>query len=476
MQERILVIDDEVNIAWLFREIFGGSYDVLSAMTGSEGLQIAGKQDVHLIMLDLRLPDTTGLEILGQLSSRGYHGPVIIMTAYGEVKTAVEAMKSGAHDYITKPFNVDELKLLVEGAMKYSRLSIEVTRLRRELEDKFHLRNIVTVSPKILELFSLVERVSASDVPVLIQGESGTGKEIFARAIHYASPRKERAFVPVNCAALPENLLESELFGYEEGAFSGARRTKPGKFELAQGGTIFFDEVGELPLAMQPKILRALEEKEIDRLGGTQRLSVDVRVVAASNKNLPTEVRCSRFRQDLYFRLAVIPITIPPLRERKEDIPVLAKHFLRQFALEQKRAVPKLDDEAILTLISYPWPGNVRELRNIMQQVSILCDGHVIGKNDLPSFFYDPEWHLAGLKDEGAKLTPGISSEESLMSPSTSTEELSLKELKQHTWNQIEKSRIVKTLDMFDQNRTKAARYLGISRRTLQMKIKKYRI
>ncbi|MGI6163845.1 MAG: sigma-54-dependent transcriptional regulator [Bacillota bacterium] len=474
MKERILVIDDEANIAWLFREVFGNSYEVISAETGEEGLKMANTLDLHLIMLDLRLPDISGLEVLEQLNSHGYNGRVIIMTAYGEVKTAVRAMKSGAHDYITKPFDIDELKLLVEGALNYSRLASEVTRLRRELEDKFHLRNIVTVSPKMLQLFSIVERVSSSDVPILILGESGTGKEIFARAIHHASPRKDRPFVPVNCAALPENLLESELFGFEEGAFSGARRRKPGKFELAQGGTLFLDEVGELPLAMQPKILRALEEKEIDRLGGTERLPVDVRIVAASNKNIPAEVRTGRFRQDLYFRLAVIPIVIPPLRERKEDIPVLARHFLRQFALEQKRAVPRLDEEAIGTLISYPWPGNVRELKNAMHQVSIMCDSHVIRKRDLPWLFYDSEWHLPGLRqEEGSRQSCSTGQQINGLAP---LDEMGLKELRQLAWNQIEIDRIKKALDLHNQNRTHTARYLGISRRTLQTKIKKYGI
>lgn len=460
MKERILIIDDEPNIAWLFREIFGASYEVLSAETGREGLDAAMHYDVDLIMLDLRLPDANGLDILKDLIARGCLCPIVIMTAYGEVKTAVKAMKTGAHDYITKPFDTEELKLLVESALKYSRLSMEVTRLRHELEDKYHVKNIVTVSPKMMELFSVIERISASDVPVLIQGESGTGKEIIAKSIHYGSPRKNKPFVPINCAALPENLLESELFGYEQGAFSGAHKRKPGKFELANGGTIFLDEVGELPLSMQPKILRVLEEKEIDRLGGTHRVPVDFRVVSASNKNLPGEVLKGAFRQDLYFRIAVIPITVPPLRERKEDIPVLAKHFLREYAVEQKKPVPELDDEAVSTLLSYPWPGNVRELKNVMQQLSLLCDGKIIRKKDLPVFFYDPQFRLIENRtgDTGASTTDGVG----------------LKELKDQAWEEIERHEIQEALNLFDNNRTRAAEYLGISRRTLQTKIKKY--
>ena len=474
MRERILVIDDQSNIVWLFHEIFGGSYDVLGEETGEQGLETAKTQEVHLIMLDLRLPGISGLETLKKLRTQGYRRPVIIMTAYGEVRTAVKAMKSGAHDYITKPFDLEELKHVVEGALRYSRLSIEVTRLRRELEEKFHLKNIITVSPKILSLFSVIERVSTSDVCVLLEGESGTGKEIFAKAIHYASPRKDKPFVPVNCAALPEHLLESELFGYEQGAFSGARKPKPGKFEIAYGGTVFLDEVGELPLSMQPKILRVLEEKEIDRLGGTRRLPIDVRIVAASNKNLREEVRSGRFRQDLYFRLAVLPITIPPLRERKEDIPVLARHFLKEFARAQNKAPLKLDAQAINTLVAYPWPGNVRELRNIMQQLSLLCDGPVATKQDLPAFFYDPDWYLVDTCGEGSatRNATGIDSLDfQEVGPG-----LSLKDLKQRTWAHIEKQAISKALAMFENNRTRTAEHLGISRRTLHAKIKKYGI
>lgn len=472
MSERILVIDDETNIAWLFREIFGGSYEVHSAEKGKDGIDYATRLDFDLIMLDLKLPDTSGLDVLDSLIAQGCPCPIIIMTAYGEVKTAVRAMKAGAHDYITKPFDTEELKILVESALKYSRLSTEVTRLRHELEDKYHVKNMVTVSPKMMEIFSVIERVAASDVPVLIQGESGTGKEIIAKSVHYGSPRKDKPFVPINCAALPQNLLESELFGYEEGAFSGARRKKPGKFELAHGGTIFLDEVGELPLSMQPKILRALEEREIDRLGGTQRIPIDVRVVSASNKNLPSEVLAGAFRQDLYFRLAVIPVTVPPLRERKEDIPVLAKHFLKEYALEQKRPALELDEEAMATLLSYSWPGNVRELKNMMQQVSLLCHGKVISRKDLPMFFYAPELTISnvGGNAHSAKENAAMPLEDF----SNVQGEVGLKDLKQQVYDEIEKTKIKEALDLFDNNRTQAAKHLNISRRTLQNKLKKY--
>lgn len=474
MRERIVVIDDESNIVWLFREIFGDAYEVLGAETAEDGLQAVWDQEVHLVMLDLRLPGMNGLQALEKLKLQGYQGPVIIMTAYGEVKTAVQAMKFGAYDYITKPFDIEELKHVVQGALRYSRLTSEVTRLRRELEEKFHLKNIITVSPKMIELFSVIERVSSSDVCVLVQGESGTGKEIVAKAIHYASPRKDKPFVPVNCAALPEHLLESELFGYEEGAFSGARRAKPGKFELAHCGTVFLDEVGELPLPMQPKILRVLEENQIDRLGGTRRLPIDVRIVAATNKDLRDEVRNGRFRQDLYFRLAVFPITIPPLRERKEDIPVLAKHFLKEFAGKRNTAPLTIQEDAMDILVSYPWPGNVRELKNIMQQLSLLCDDPVVRKRDLPPFLWDPDW---GTKDSNPSQgsAPGMPGGD-LNKLFENEPGLGLTQLKKQAWAGIEKQLILSALEMFDGNRTLAADYLRVSRRTLYTKLREYGI
>lgn len=461
--EKILVVDDEPNMAWLFSQAFSGIYEILAANSGERALEMLRDIDVDLVMLDLRLPGMDGLRTLRAMREQGFMGPVIVMTAYGEVKTAVEAMKLGAHDYITKPFDMEELKLVVQGALRYSRLSREVSRLRQEIEERFHVGNIVTVSPKMMEVFSIIERVCSSDVSVLIQGESGTGKELVARAIHYGSPRREKPFVPVNCAALPENLLESELFGYEEGAFSGARRRKPGKFELAAGGTLFLDEVGDLPLSMQPKILRAIEEKVIERLGGTQRIPVDVRVVAATNRDLKKEVMEGRFRQDLYFRLAVIPLTIPPLRERREDIPVLARYFLKECCSKAGKPVPVIDDEAMAVLVSHNWPGNVRELKNVIQQLSLLCDGKVIRKNDLPFQTVSLPAVAAG--------TPSLSFSSK---PTETPPAIPLKKLKDVTWSETEKARIAEALSMFKGNRTRAAAYLGISRRALFNKIKKY--
>jgi len=456
--ERILVVDDEPNMAWLFRQAFAGDYEIVAASSGEQALELLRCLDIDLIMLDLRLPGADGIDTLRAARKHGFSGPVIVMTAFGEIKTAVAAMKLGAHDYITKPFDMDELRLTIESSLRLCRETNRVRHLHRVPEDATHLRDMITVSPKMHKIFETVERVSSSDASVLVQGESGTGKELMARAIHHTSPRKNKPFVPVNCAALPDTLLESELFGYDEGAFSGARRRKPGRFEIADGGTIFLDEVGDLPLAMQPKILRAAEEKIIERLGGTRRIPVDVRIVAASNRDLRQEVKEGRFRQDLYFRLAVITVSIPPLRDRKEDILVLADHFLREFCADLGRPSPSLSDAAASALLAHDWPGNVRELKNAMQHLALLCDDSVIEPQSLPG------WLLM----EGP---PGIAvraDSDPLDTP------LSLKESKRRTFVETEKRQIAEALRIFDGNRTRAAEYLGISRRSLQLKIKHY--
>jgi DNA-binding NtrC family response regulator len=456
--ERILVVDDEPNMAWLFRQAFAGDYEIVAASSGEQALELLRCLDIDLIMLDLRLPGADGIDTLRAARKHGFSGPVIVMTAFGEIKTAVAAMKLGAHDYITKPFDMDELRLTIESSLRLCRETNRVRHLHRVPEDATHLRDMITVSPKMHKIFETVERVSSSDASVLVQGESGTGKELMARAIHYTSPRRNKPFVPVNCAALPDTLLESELFGYDEGAFSGARRRKPGRFEIADGGTIFLDEVGDLPLAMQPKILRAAEEKIIERLGGTRRIPVDVRIVAASNRDLRQEVKEGRFRQDLYFRLAVITVSIPPLRDRKEDILVLADHFLREFCADLGRPSPSLSDAAASALLAHDWPGNVRELKNAMQHLALLCDDSVIEPQSLPG------WLLM----EGP---PGIevrADSDPLDTP------LSLKESKRRTFVETEKRQIAEALRVFDGNRTRAAEYLGISRRSLQLKIKHY--
>jgi two-component system response regulator AtoC len=456
--ERILVVDDEPNMAWLFSQAFAGDYEIVAASSGEQALELLRCLDIDLIMLDLRLPGADGIDTLRAARKHGFSGPVIVMTAFGEIKTAVAAMKLGAHDYVTKPFDMDELRLTIESSLRLSGEAGKTRHSSRVLDDVVHLRDMITVSPEMLRIFAMVERVSTSDASVLVQGESGTGKELMARAIHYSSPRKNKPFVPVNCAALPESLLESELFGYDEGAFSGARKRKPGRFEIADGGTILLDEVGDLPLAMQPKILRAAEEKVIERLGGTRRIPVDVRIVAASNRDLRREVNEGRFRQDLYFRLAVITVSIPPLRERKEDILLLANHFLQEFCSDLGRQSPSLSDSTTDALLAYDWPGNVRELKNAMQHLALLCDDSVVEPHSLP------DWILLAEPSELAR----VAGDDPLKAP------ISLKESRRRAFTETEKRRIVEALRIFDGNRTRAAEYLGISRRSLQLKIKRY--
>ncbi len=456
--ERILVVDDEPNMAWLFSHAIGDDYEIVAAPSGERALELLRSVHIDLMVLDLRLPGADGIDTLKLAREHGFRGPVIVMTAFGEVKTAVAAMRLGAHDYVTKPFNVDELRLTIESSLRSVRGAGGGHDAPGALEEPVRLHEMITVSAEMRAVFEMVERVAASDASVLVQGESGTGKELVARAIHHMSPRNDKPFVPVNCAALPESLLESELFGYDEGAFSGARKCKPGRFEIASGGTIFLDEVGDLPLAMQPKILRTAEEKVIERLGGTQRIAVDVRIVAASNRDLRREVMEERFRQDLYFRLAVITIPIPPLRNRKEDILVLADYFLREFCADLGRPCPSLSDDTARALLAHDWPGNVRELKNAMQHLALMCDSSIVEPRCLPGWI-----HPIGYSDPDNYVDDYLQ-----------LYQVSLKESKRRAFAATEKRRIAEALHVFNGNRTRAAQSLGISRRSLQLKIKDY--
>ncbi len=445
-------------MAWLFSHAFGGDYEIVAAPSGERALEILRSMRVDLMVLDLRLPGADGIDTLRSARKLGFMGPVVVMTAYGEIKTAVAAMKLGAYDYITKPFDIEELRIMIQSSLQLAEAPGGANEPQQPLDHQVRLHDMITVSPEMSRIFNMVERVSASDASVLVQGESGTGKELVARAVHYSSPRRDKPFVPVNCAALPESLLESELFGYDEGAFSGARKRKPGRFELADGGTIFLDEVGDLPLSMQPKILRTAEEKVIERLGGTQRIPVDVRIVAASNRDLRQEVTEGRFRQDLYFRLAVITLSLPPLRARREDILVLADCFLGEFCAELGRQAPSLSDDTARALLAHDWPGNVRELKNAMQHLALMCDESVVEPRRLPG------WILAAKRVGHAMGADG----------DVAAAALSLKESKRRVFADTERCRISEALRVCDGNRTRAAQSLGISRRTLQLKIKHY--
>ncbi len=373
MTKRILVVDDEPSM----RELLGimlrkEGYDVQVAENRAKAAGVLGQGPVDMIITDVKLPDGDGIEILRHVKAASPDTVVVVMTAYGSTQTAVAALKLGAHDYLTKPFDVEELLIVVRGALEKRQLQEENLLLKAEFRARHGLERVIGVAPSMTAVFDMVRSVAATSSTVLITGESGTGKELVAKAIHALSPRRDAPFVSVNCGALPENLLESELFGHMKGAFTDAHQNKRGLFEAAHRGTLFLDEVGETAPAMQVKLLRALQDKKIRRVGGTEEFEVDVRVVAATNRSLEDLVRERRFRDDLFYRLNVIPIRMPPLRERREDIPLLAEHFLVKFSKEMDKNVAKISSEAMTRLTAYSWPGNVRELENVIERAVAL--------------------------------------------------------------------------------------------------------
>lgn len=382
MMRRVLVADDEKNMRWVLREALEAEgYEVTEAADGKEALSAVADQEPDVLVLDHKMPAPDGMEVLRRLRGKGFTFPIIMLTAHGNVQTAVEAMKAGADEYLTKPFDLEELKLSIEKALKMSELAAEVDRLRGELEHELDLDGIVAADPKMLGVLETVRKVAPTNASVMLYGESGTGKELVARALHQLSERASRPFVSVSAGALPETLLESELFGYEKGAFTGAMTAKPGRFEMANGGTLFLDEIGDISLAVQVKLLRVLQERTFERLGGTKSIEVDVRVVSATNRDLQQLIADGTFREDLYYRLNVVPITIPPLRKRPEDIPSLVAYFLRRNGAEGRTLTPA----AMQALMDYQWPGNVRELENTIERVVILSHGDEIGVDDLPA-------------------------------------------------------------------------------------------
>lgn len=461
---KLLIIDDEKNMRWaLSRALRSEGLEILTAGSGLEGLALLREEKPDLVLLDLKLPGLDGLSVLRQIKAEMPLVTVIIMTAYGSIETAVEAIKAGAYDYITKPFDLEAVKLVLARALQNQRLTKEVAYLRRELETRYSFQNIVGKSAKMRQVFDLIERVADSQATVLIQGESGTGKELVARALHYLSARRTGPFVAVSCAALPETLLESELFGHEKGAFTGALTRRIGRFEMANGGTLFLDEVGELTPAVQVKLLRVLQERSFERLGGTERITVDVRIIAATNRNLEQAMREGKFRQDLYYRLNVVPITLPPLRERKEDIPLLVQHFLAKFSRTNPHSnglppeggpVPsgghlQMAPDALAALMNYSWPGNVRELENVLERACLLCAGGVITRQCLPA-------EILAAEGRGCN---GFTLE-------IPEEGLDLEEL--------EKQLILKALEKSGGNQTRAARLLHLSRYALLYRLEKY--
>ncbi|MDO8786303.1 MAG: sigma-54 dependent transcriptional regulator [Syntrophales bacterium] len=444
MKETILLIeDDKIMRISLEDALKGAGYEVLSFETGASALGILKNTSFDVAVTDVRLPDMDGFNIVKEITQRR-DAPVIMMTAYGTIKDAVEAMKLGAFDYITKPFALDEFLLLIERALEIKKLREENIRLKKDLSKSYGIPNIIGESAGMKKVFSLIDRVSATDATVLILGESGTGKELVATTIHYQSKRKDKPLIKVNCAALPEGLIESELFGHEKGAFTGAIKRKPGRFELAHGGTIFLDEIGDLPLSTQARILRVIQERQFELIGGTATLTADVRIIAATNKNLEDEVKIGRFREDLYYRLNVIPIVLPPLRERREDIINLMEFFIDKYSTRLSKKV-RFSKEAVDVLLAYDYPGNVRELENIIERCATLSLSNVIAEDDLPPFI------AAGT--ENAKC-------------------FSLSEITA----EAEKNHILLILKTAQGNKTKAAAILGISRKTLWEKINTHKI
>lgn len=371
----ILVADDEPNIRRVLEAMFTkDGYTVLTAENGKKAIDIAGSNTIDILISDLIMPDMTGVEVLRAVKDIQPHCAALMITAYGTIKTAVEAMRLGAFNYIAKPFEMDEVRLMVKQALENRILLEENVYLKQQLRTNYRFDNIVGSSGKMQEVFKVVERAADSRATVLIRGESGTGKELIARALHFNSARANKQFVAVSCAALTETLLESELFGHEKGAFTGAAGQKAGRFELANHGTLFLDEIGEIPLSIQVKLLRVLQEREFERVGGTKSIKVDVRLVAATNRDLEQAVAEREFREDLYYRLQVIQIFVPPLRDRKEDIPSLADHFLQKYCRENGRKIKAVSDDALELLSAYSFPGNVRELENIVERAVVLAD------------------------------------------------------------------------------------------------------
>jgi two-component system response regulator AtoC len=382
MAKRVLIADDEKNMRWVLSEALAAEgYEVLQASDGKEALTAVDEQHPDLMVLDHKMPSPDGMEVLRRIRAKGETFPIIMLTAHGNVETAVEAMKAGATEYLTKPFDLGELKLSIEKAIRISELSDEVRRLRAELDRDWDVDGFIAADPHMVEILMTVEKVAPTNATVMIYGESGTGKELIARAIHRLSPRDAKPFVEVHAGALPETLLESELFGYEKGAFTGAVTAKPGRFELANGGTLFLDEVGDISLGVQVKLLRVLQERRFERLGGTRSIDVDVRVVAATNRDLQQLIADGTFREDLFYRLNVVPITLPPLRQRKGDIPRLVAHFLDKY----EAAGRTITNDAMQALTGYPWPGNIRELENTIERIVILASAPEIGIEDLPA-------------------------------------------------------------------------------------------
>jgi len=443
----ILVVDDDFAHRTMLKTLISGwGYDVSEADDGATAINAVQSGPFDLVLMDIRMVGVSGIEALEEMRRLNPALPIILMTAYASVETAVEALKKGAYDYLTKPLDFDELRLVLERGLEHTHLKEENLLLKERLGIRFDRRSIIGRSEAMAKLLDLVAQVAPSEATVLLNGESGTGKEIIAAAIHYNSLRKDGPFVKINCAAITETLLESELFGHEKGAFTGADRRKEGKFRQASGGTILLDEVSEMSLAMQVKLLRVLQEREITRVGGEEVIPIDVRVITATNRDLVREIAAGRFREDLYYRLNVVTLQVPPLRERKEDIPLLAVHFLKEFAEKNRKEIKGFTPRALDRMLRYSWPGNVRELMNTVERGVVLSRSDYLDESDLSPILLPKDTEEEPMEPAGAGASLEV----------------------------VEKATILKTLEEAGGNKSEAARRLGITRRTLHQKLKKY--
>ena len=441
---KILVVDDDLEMCGLLSDVLRGEgFSVLAISESLEASKILKKEEFDVIITDLKMKGLKGLDLLEEAKKVAPLTPVIIITAFGTIESAIQAMKMGAYDYITKPFQMDEIVLTVKKALENRLLKKEVVRLKKEVESRYHFHQLIGKSPSMQKIYDLIERISDSSSNVLITGESGTGKELVAKAIHYSGIRKEGPFIAVNCAAIPETLLESELFGYKRGAFTDAKTDKKGLIFEATEGTLFLDEITEMPPMLQAKLLRVIEEREVRPLGDTNSYPIDVRIISASNRDIKELIHQGRFREDLYYRLKVIDIELPPLRERREDIPLLVQHFIDQIRQRTEEEISGVSEDALKILINYSWPGNVRELENVIQRAITLCQHEVILPEDLPtSMLQEADENLIekGLREK-------------------------------YTLDQLEKEYIRKVLIEVGGNKSKAAEILGLDRKTLYRKL-----
>ncbi|HEY7387612.1 MAG TPA: sigma-54 dependent transcriptional regulator [Bryobacteraceae bacterium] len=445
MKKRILVVEDEDKLRRVIElQLTSSGFDVDKAATAEEGLKIVDRAD--LVLSDLRLPNMDGLQFLSLIRRQNTQVPVVMMTAFGSIETAVEAMKSGATDFLLKPFSLDHLMQVVGKALEIRALRDENRQLKEELGRRYEYDSIIGRSEAMQDIFATIERVAPTRATVLLCGESGVGKDLIARAIHHHSPRRDRPLVKINCSAIPENLMESELFGYEKGAFTGANASKPGKFEQADTGTVLLDEIGDVPPAIQVKLLRILQEREFERLGSNVTRHIDVRVIAATNQDLRAALEQGTFREDLYYRLNVVPLNIPPLRERKQDIAFLANHFVRKLAPDSGRKVEGIGDAAMEKLIGYHWPGNVRELENVIERALILCRGNQLEADDI-KLEMAPRARPAADSNQHHFLPEGM------------------------TLDQYEQELIREALHRADGNKSQAARLLGLTRNALRYRL-----